>query len=90
MIDNDLELVADIREQLIYLQELGVESLDVELSEVMMMGAVASVQVDHAAAPRLAEPPPVASRLVDSKRTERPAGSRLSELPTLSGRRPSA
>ncbi len=75
------DLIADVREQVLYLQELGVDSLEVSLPE---LGAVSrtlseSVPVERSpeAFPEFAAAPP---KVVPSS----PRGSRLAELPSLS------
>ncbi|HQZ96171.1 MAG TPA: uracil-DNA glycosylase [Pyrinomonadaceae bacterium] len=91
------ELISDVREQVLYLQELGVESFDVSLSEHLLKFAGHS----HISNLRSQISEPRAERIVNAesheipqmprpeiKTTERPpAGSRLSSLPTLSTRK---
>ncbi len=84
---NELqELILDAHEQVLYLQELGVESFDVKLKE-----DIGRVEL------RVADPVPAnsAKEIISNIMPEvakpvesRPAGSRLSTLPSLSNRAP--
>ena len=75
------ELIADVREQVLFLQELGVEAFDVNLAETVHSGKLiaessgtpkAMILNVAVAAPKPADP--------------KPAGSRLASLPSLSKR----
>lgn len=84
------ELVADVREQLLYLQELGVEALDVRIRDLgaksaarLIVDLKPEVSTARAEIPRVEIP-----KIETPKPAEpRPApGSRLSSLPSLSKR----
>jgi DNA polymerase len=84
------EVIAELRERVLYLKELGVEALSVEVAR---MG---ERQQEPKPSPEVDAPPPVAisnlrSEISDPKREEpsRPAGSRLAQLPSLKERKPS-
>ncbi len=89
-----LTLIADVKEQVLYLQELGVETLDVNLSATgigLMTVSRADVEESSKRDFRNAEIPSMKSQISNLKpeikenRIERPpAGSRLSALPSLS------
>ncbi len=75
-------LIADVREQIMYLQELGVETLDVKLPE-----RVASGELRVEGKLRMLVSPVssiVAEREVAKPAPLRPPGSRLAALPSLS------
>ena len=80
-----LELIADVREQVLYLQELGVENLDVPLRELEAASFVTGVT---------ASKPPIMPLVISNIRSEisnspetRPSGgSRLAQLPSLRNR----
>lgn len=76
------EIIADIREQVLYLRELGVEGLDVKLPEIPAKSETKVPSVTAAAPPK---PAPTRVSMSES----RPAGSRLADLPTLSNRKAS-
>ena len=87
------ELIADVREQVLYLQELGVETLDADLAESgkwRMENAEGfstpprhSVEQQHKAA--ISDSKLEISNSAQPKPTEsKPAGSRLASLPSLS------
>ena len=79
------ELIADVKEQVLYLQELGVESLAVDLPEA----AISNFKSEISEQTTPGVPAPV--RTIPAKSTQSPApGSRLSSLPSLSGRTASA
>ncbi|HEV7701443.1 MAG TPA: uracil-DNA glycosylase [Pyrinomonadaceae bacterium] len=85
------ELIADIRERVLYMQELGVDSLSVSLSESLPITASQPEQRPPSTDPisnlrsEIPNIPAVEARTT----TERPAGSRLAELPSLKARKPS-
>ena len=84
------ELIVDVREQVLYMQELGVDAFDVEVS-AMKLQAVAEKPVERAAQVMAVTPDPRPEipnlRSEISNSPERPAaGSRLASLPTLSDR----
>ena len=86
------ELIADVREQVLYLQELGVETLDfkVESLELTVESKGTPVNVSP---PIKADPIPSNLKIEIPKKVEqRPAGSRLASLPSLSSltKRPAA
>lgn len=73
------ELVADVRERILYLKELGVESLDVSaLPEHLVVEASRPVAVKNVV-PQM-NIPKLAEKRVDEAK---PAGSRLASLPSL-------
>jgi len=81
------ELIADAKEQVLYLQELGVDSYDVQLAAPPVERPVRE-GTDKAAAPPpavISEAPPRAVPVETPSR--RPAGSRLAALPSLSKRK---
>lgn len=90
------KLIADLREQLIYLGELGVETLEAGLLTVesRAMNAPAAVPVPVVEAAVTSEIAPVYAKPPESIIVERtrppeprpPAGSRLASLPSLSNR----
>jgi uracil-DNA glycosylase len=71
-----------VREQLVYLNELGVETLDVELREVK-----AELVREPTPEPVRTTPPPPPQIKISPEKT--PAGSRLASLPSLTRRAPS-
>ena len=76
------ELIADIREQVLYLQELGVDALDVKVESEEW-------KVESAEVPRpTANPIPdnIFARETSKPAESRPAGSRLASLPSLTNR----
>ncbi|MEP6788598.1 MAG: uracil-DNA glycosylase [Acidobacteriota bacterium] len=78
------ELVADIREQVLYLQELGVDTFDVNLPERTVESGELRVESKEPSRPAVAIPE---INIPKSKPVEpRLAGSRLAELPSLSKR----
>ncbi|MGE3466051.1 MAG: uracil-DNA glycosylase family protein [Pyrinomonadaceae bacterium] len=91
------ELIADVREQVLYLQELGVEALDVRIDDIAL--AHLRVKSDNAVwvvGNRTGTVPPkgisdlrseISDKEVPDNKDERPAaGSRLASLPSLSKR----
>lgn len=90
---NVSELIADLREQILYLQELGVDSFDVELPENREKISAAendewtNDRLKMAAKPFEKAPPP--STIALPKRTvdaPRKTGSRIAALPSLKSR----
>lgn len=80
------ELIADIKEQVLYLQELGIDHLSVELAPLAEPpAAAASAATVWKTEPLPREPRPSVGTNAPPKR----AGSRLSSLPSLSKRRSS-
>lgn len=86
------ELIADIREQVLYMQELGVEGLDCAIED-REMSVQTSKPVSVAAQPTSeqtgarSEISDLRSKISNSNDPERPAGSRLAELPSLTKRK---
>ena len=78
------DLVADVREQVAFLQELGVETLDARLPE-------AKTSIDTATQPARTQPvrelPPL-NLTVEAPPKRTSAGSRLASLPSLTKRSP--
>ena len=88
MIDELKDLVADVREQVAYLQELGVETLDVKLSEAPSIGATAPQAKSTVATSSdvsVVKAPPPKIEIESPPRKER-AGARLASLPSLKKR----
>ncbi len=85
-----LELIADAREQVLYLQELGVETLDVTLSEPRV--AISEIRLEPAKPPVLsaAAISNLKSESSNSPQTGLTGVSRLASLPSLSQRPTSA
>lgn len=92
-----LELIADVREQVLYMQELGVEAFDVDLSEQLvgstgfgsgisnLRSEISNIETGRLRVPHMPEMP---QWRTEAKTTERSAGgSRLASLPTLSDRK---
>lgn len=86
------ELIADVREQVLYMQELGVETLKVDLPDVSVVNERRILAASKPATEtmRPAPPPRTISEPrseISDKIDERPAaGSRLASLPSLSNR----
>ncbi len=93
------ELIADVREQVLYLQELGVEAFDVNLSEISAKRFVAALEATPIAGQRSeisdlrseivarTDIPNIRSEIKPQASERPPGGSRLSSLPTLSTRK---
>ncbi len=81
------ELIADVKEQVLYLQELGVETFDIELAAPPVeRPARAMPDMAIAALPAITSPAP--PRAVPAEPpARRPAGSRLAALPSLANRK---
>ena len=92
-----LELIADVREQVLYMQELGVEAFDVDQSEQLvgstgfgygisnLRSEISNIETGRLRVPQMPEMP---QWRTETKTTERSAGgSRLASLPTLSDRK---
>lgn len=77
MSDDIYNLALDIRERVRYLHEIGVDSIDVELSDF---------KTDAGRGPEILKLGPNSIPVQQEPKKERPAGSRLAELPSLSGR----
>ncbi len=75
------ELIADVKEQVLYLQELGVESLAVDLPE--SVSPKSKVQRPNSQVSGI--PAPIRAAPVKSSQSQT-AGSRLASLPSLSNR----
>ena len=91
------DLIADVREQVLYLQELGVETFEVKLSEMSAKRLVAKPAAMIEPSHRATEIPDIGSEIsnlsseIKGRRVERlAAGSRLSSLPSLTKRPTSA
>ena len=87
------DLIADVREQVLYLQELGVETFEVKLSEMSAKRLVAKPAAMIEPSHRATEIPDIGSEIsnlsseIKGRRVERlAAGSRLSSLPSLAKR----
>ena len=78
------ELIADVREQILYLQELGVDTFDVKLSDRQVGNEV--LKMDEQESSRAAIEIPEITIPTPKIVEQRPAGSRLAELPSLSKR----
>jgi uracil-DNA glycosylase len=77
MSDDLYNLALDIRERVRYLHEIGVDSMGVELADL---------KTDKAVVTETSHQPPIIAIPVQPAKKERPAGSRLAELPSLSQR----
>lgn len=90
-VDN-AELIEDIREQVLYLQELGVESLEANLPAALKAADAGKETRDERQETRQAPPirREVSVPVADVKPERPPAGSRLASLPSLSARKPSS
>src|SRR5687767_13295358 len=81
MADEIRNLVSDIKEQLIYLHELGVEAIEVKLSETVLSESVGPGPTTTAS------PPPEELKIqIESASRKTNARSRLSSLPSLTKR----
>ena len=79
------ELIADVREQVLYLQELGVGALDVDFASLSVESGNLRVESAEASSQAAAPIPGTNFKTEVSKPAEsRPAGSRLASLPSLS------
>ena len=78
------ELIADVKEQILYLQELGVDTFDVKLSDRQVGNEV--LKMDEQESSRAAIEIPEITIPTPKIVEQRPAGSRLAELPSLSKR----
>ena len=77
---DSLELIADVREQVLYLQELGVETLEVKLAEIVEIGEWRVVSKERLRSSSISN-----NTVPSPKPAEaRPIGSRLAALPSLS------
>ncbi|HMQ02833.1 MAG TPA: uracil-DNA glycosylase [Pyrinomonadaceae bacterium] len=86
------ELIADIKEQVLYLQELGVDGIDAELPEPNIARQAGTSEI-RAEVPRPAEPSdpfPIRAKLAPQPASTRTPGSRLAALPSLTKRTPVA
>ena len=97
------EFIADVREQVLFLQDLGVDALHVEWAERRFSTVSSDKRVaesERRSAPAVPQPPVFAERFEKAPPPERldipkreapaaskPAGSRLSALPSLKDRR---
>ena len=97
------EFIADVREQVLFLQDLGVDALHVEWAERRFSTGSSDKRVaesERRSAPAVPQPPVFAERFEKAPPPERldipkreapaaskPAGSRLSALPSLKDRR---
>ena len=78
-------LIADVREQVLFMRELGVESFDVSLPEISNVRSEISnskTESDRPAIPKIEIPKIEIPKPVD----ERPAGSMLASMPSLKDR----
>lgn len=83
---NDLrELIADVKEQVAYLRELGVDSLGVDLPDVAAQAAATPAKQTK---PKTAnpKPPPPITQVERTEVRKTNAGARLAKLPSLSKR----
>jgi len=85
-----IELIRDVREQVVFMGELGITGLDVKLDDAVAALHPPDVPVKAEPVPFAPPPPELAPGPSTQQRTQpaRPAGSRLSELPSLSQRKP--
>lgn len=90
-------LIRDVREQVLYLKELGVDSLAVDwkpAEKVSVSKAVPAASVSAAPAVVKESPPPdiaIPARKPEATRgDQRPAGSRMAALPSLANRKSAA
>ena len=81
------DLIADVREQVLFLQELGVDALAVELSDAVNSESRGTASPHPVSAKPLKEAPPeISIPKRDPASTPRQAGSRLAALPSLKSR----
>lgn len=83
-------LFSDVKEQVLYLQELGVDTLDVKLRETVVESGELSSENGEPAGLAVAAVSNLKSEISISPETPRISGSRLASLPTLSKRPTSA
>lgn len=83
-------LIADIREQILFLQELGVDALDVELPLIQVPAAATDSSSTVAQSEPFEKAPPPASLDMPKRNPEAPkrGGSRIASLPSLKSRTP--
>jgi uracil-DNA glycosylase family 4 len=83
------ELIADVREQVLYLQELGVSELSVEFPEPIAAELIEPIhiQTEHYIPPELPKTPAPTPKATEQPRSQ---GFRLAELPSLTKRTPAA
>src|SRR5688500_5535723 len=86
MSDNLYNLALDLRERLRFMQEIGVDSLSVELSEQASQPAVPIIQTNLVAVLPNPSDLPVKTAVPEPTKERRAAGSRLAALPSLSSR----
>ena len=88
------DLVADLREQVAFLQELGVDTIDARMSEAAPTQVSAAPASPVSAAPQVVPKAPVRELPPDELEISRPpatrpsAGKRLASLPSLAKRTP--
>src|SRR5688572_28934010 len=81
------ELIADVKEQVLYLQELGVETFDIELAAPPVERLARAVPNQAATqAPSVISQAPTSAVPAETP-PRRPAGSRLAALPSLANRK---
>src|SRR5687767_29627 len=79
------ELVRDVREQVVYLNELGVDSLDAKMREAPPADAPSE---ERTAAPLPIQKPPAPKIEIEAPPKKTRAGARLASLPSLTRRTP--
>ncbi len=88
--DNISDLAADVREQLLFLRELGVDTIDADLIPTVEPQRRAAVPASDHPVPRslspAASPPPIVRPVEEKAEPAKPFVSRLSSLPSLSNR----
>jgi len=81
------ELIADLREQILFLQELGVDGLSVDLPEPQISpSSVDSYKINVGISPAGKSTPPAETIIPKTDSRHARAGSRLSALPSLGSR----
>lgn len=80
------ELVADIRERVLYMHELGVTDLNVQLAEMPIAQPDESRTQIASYTPQACSPISPSATKGNATEIERPAGSRLLSLPSLAER----
>ncbi len=95
MLEETKSLIRDVREQVLYLQEIGVDALGVEwkASETKQPDGNASANYPAPERTVVKESPPpdivIPTRRAEAARADqKPAGSRMAALPSLSKRKP--